>query len=86
MGARKKTHEKPKRKFKRITFALSERECGRYARLCAYEKISFKQLIKKSLREYYKNTDMSGWEEVLDNQLDLFGAFDLFGNPVKEKK
>ncbi len=78
--ARKKT------KFRQYAFRISDTEKARYDRLCAYEHLGFKQLIKKALREYYKQADLEDLEAEIENQLDLFGPVDLFGHPVKEKK
>ena len=79
-------HKSKKIKFRKYSFALSDREKRRYDRVCAYEKIGFRQLVKKALREYNKTVDLP--EEILsdENQLDLFEQRDLFGNPVRKIK
>lgn len=72
----------PKRKSRKVCFSISEHDYKKYSRLCQYEGIRFKQLIKKSLREYLERSDMRSWEEVPENQLDIFTQIDLFGQPV----
>lgn len=86
MSAKKRKAANQKVKFRRYTFALSDKEKMRYNRLCAYEKIGFKQLIKKALREYYKNADLPVEPPQDENQLNLFDSVDLFGNPVRRKR
>lgn len=77
---------KKKVKFRSYTFRISDTEKKRYDHLCAYEHIGFKQLIKKSLREYYRQADIEELHEEDENQLDLFGGTDLFGHPIRSKK
>ena len=62
------------------------RACRRYDRLCAYQKIGFKRLVKKALREYYRTSGLQDPEPVLENQLDLFEPVDLFGQPIRKRK
>lgn len=83
---KKKAKVVKKPKFRQYTFRISDTEKARYDRLCIYEKIGFKQLVKKALRNYYEQADLQDLNEEVENQLDLFGPVDLFGQPVKEKK
>lgn len=71
-----------KRKSHKVCFSISEHDYKKYSRLCQYEGIHFKQLIKKALREYFEQSDMRSWEEVPEDQLDIFTQIDLFGQPV----
>lgn len=87
MPARRQARKaKKKVRFRQYSFRISDTEKARYDRLCAYEHIGFRQLIKKSLREYYKNTDITDEDSHLENQLDLFGPVDLFGQPVRPNR
>ena len=85
MSAKVRKTAKAKVKFRRYTFALSDTEKQRYNRLCEYEKLGFKQLIKKVLREYYKNADLPDIPLEDENQLNLFDSVDLFGNPIRRR-
>lgn len=87
MPVRKRTAKaRKKAKFRSYTFRISDTEKKRYDRLCAYEHIGFKQLVKKSLREYYKQAGIEDLNEEDENQLDLFGGTDLFGHPLRTKR
>ncbi|MCM1041189.1 MAG: hypothetical protein NC396_02000 [Bacteroides sp.] len=87
MPARKPSRKaKKKLRFRQYSFRISDTEKARYDRLCAYEHIGFRQLVKKALREYYKNADLEDIDTQLENQLDLFGPVDLFGQPVQKKR
>lgn len=87
MPARKNAKKaKKKVRFRQYSFRISDTEKARYDRLCAYEHIGFKQLIKKSLREYYRQADLEDLDPQDENQLDLFGPVDLFGQPIKLKQ
>lgn len=77
---------KRKARFRQYSFALSDKEKQRYDRLCAYQKIGFKRLVKKALREYYRTSGLQDPEPVLENQLDLFEPVDLFGQPIRKRK
>lgn len=77
---------KPGTRFCKYSFSLSDKEKSRYDRLCAHQKIGFKQLVKKALREYYRNADLQEPEPELENQLDLFEPTDLFGHPIRKRK
>lgn len=77
---------KPKIKFRKYSFSLSDKEKSRYDRLCAHQNIGFKMLIKKALREYYRNAGLQEPEPELENQLDLFEPTDLFGQPIRKRK
>lgn len=83
--AKPSAKRKPKIKFRKYSFALSDREKRRYDRVCAYEKIGFKQLVKKALREYYKTVDLPEEDFPDENQLDLFEPRDLFGDPLRKR-
>lgn len=85
MSAKARKTVKNKVRFRRYTFALSDAEKQRYNRLCEYEKIGFKQLVKKALREYYKNADLPDVPPEDENQLNLFDSVDLFGNPIRKR-
>lgn len=87
MPARKPARKtKKKVKFRQYSFRISDTEKARYDRLCAYEHIGFKQLVKKSLRAYYQQADLEDLDTLPENQLDLFGPVDLFGQPIKMKR
>lgn len=87
MPARKPAQKaKKKVRFRLYSFRISDTEKARYDRLCAYEHIGFKQLVKKALRAYYQQADLEDLDTQLENQLDLFGPVDLFGQPVKMKR
>lgn len=83
---KKQARNKPQRKFHRFEFALTDKEKQRYERLCRHEKTGFKRMVKKALKAYYEQSDLEDLPAEAENQLDLFCARDLFGEPVPKNK
>ena len=66
--------QRPKVKYCKISFAISEKEKNELLRFCAHDGIALKALYKKAARLYVKerSEQLRKEEELSENQLDLF--------------
>ncbi len=69
-----------KRKFKKVTFMLSERQMKSLKNYCSARQTTPNKLIKKSLRYYTENFA----KNVPDKYHTQYNQLDLFGNENEE--